>query len=231
MAIQFCDEIEKRGRFKGWRVSVDIRGKRYRKSFSLEKLSNSIPDDVWYRYQHTKARYHEAKLLARAAATQYVDFISSEHRGTKPCRGVGFHGLTLGIGKLKRNQDYQCYFSVNVSGRPHRVPVTQSRNLTESWQKAVSIWGRLHGIRQKDIDKKMKDVPAPERFKELRQHMNANEGKSIPVDVLHHVFAEKRLELEKQKSLRKVEVQFSDQDLMEFQNSLKQEIQSYQASR
>ena len=231
MAIQFFDGEEHNARFKGWKVSVQIRGKRYRKRFGLAKPSHKIEDDLWYRYQYTRARYHEAKLLARAAATQYIDFISTEHRGTKPCRGVGFHGLTLGIGKLKRNQDYQCYFSVNALGCPHRIPVTRSRNLTESWQKAVALWGSLHGIRQKDIGTKMKAVPAPERFKELRQHMNKKEGKNIPVDVLHDVYAQNRLALENKKAVTTVKGQFSEQDLTELQKSLQREIQSYRGSR
>ena len=231
MAIQFFDEKEQTHRFRGWKVTVEIRGRRYRKSFSLAKPSTRIPDDVWFRYQHIQARYYEAKLLARAAATEYIDFISTEHRSTKPFRGVGCHGLALGIGKLSRHKDYQCWFTVTCAGRPHRVAITESRNLSESWQKAVGLWGRMNGIRQKDINARMLEVPAPERFKKLRQHMNANEGKNIPVDVLHHVFSEKRLEIEQLKKRTPAASRYSDQDLMELQNSLKQEIQSYCMSR
>jgi len=60
MAVNFYEKGQLSSGFCGWRVVVTIRGKRYQKYFSLNRPSERIPEELWFRYQETRARYYEA---------------------------------------------------------------------------------------------------------------------------------------------------------------------------
>jgi hypothetical protein len=51
--------------------------------------------------------------MARSAVIQCLDFINKDHSTTRPCRGVGVQGVTLGIGAGRSAAHETCYFSVN----------------------------------------------------------------------------------------------------------------------
>ena len=229
MAIQFYDKGELSSGFYGWRVAATIRGKRYQKYFSLRRSSDAVPEALWHRYQKTRAEYYEARWAMRAAAVKYLDFIRTEHPRVKPFRGVGFQGITLGIGTIGGNQAEQCYFQVNAPGNPMRIAITENQTLSKAWDRAVSLWGEAFDIRQKDIESKRQTPPTPEQFKQLRKHMNEEERASLGVGVLHHVYAEQRAELERQKSRNRLnkERPVDRDDLLDVHARLEREISEF----
>ena len=231
MAISFYDKGELSSGFHGWRVVATIRGRRYQKYFSVNRPSFQVDEALWHRYQHLRARYYEARWMARSAAVQYIDFIRTEHPATRPHRGVGFHGITLGIGRGNRCQSDQCYFSVNVKGRPTRVWIHQNRTLTEAWYRAVDLWGEAFDIRLKDIAEKRAAVPAPERFKALRKQLNEHEGADLSVEVLHDVYAEQRADLAWKKVEVTAKTESDDEQLLGFGAQLQKEMENYLGSR
>ncbi|SFR61249.1 hypothetical protein SAMN05216203_1780 [Marinobacter daqiaonensis] len=228
MAIQFYEKGELSSGFWGWRVVVMIRGERYQKYLSLRRPGTSVPEELWYRYQKTRAEYYEARWSMRAAATKYLDFIRTEHARTRPFRGVGFQGITLGIGTIGGSQTEQCYFQVNVPGNPVRIAISEEQTLSRAWDRAVVLWGETFGIRPKDIEARRHRSPAPEQFKRLRKHMNDEEQASLGVGVLHYVYAEQRAELERKKSRSSLrERRVEQEDLLDVHSRLEREISQF----
>jgi len=130
--------------------------------------------------------------MARSAAVQYRDFIHKNHPTTRPYRGVGFHGITLGMGMARKTAQEVCYFSVNKRGAATRFHIDDRAPISKAWEQAVSHWGDIYGIRKKDIAEKLKLAPDPAQFKALRKQLNDHEGHDFPPSVLHHVYAEQR---------------------------------------
>ncbi len=159
MAISFYEKGELTSGFHGWRVVATIRGKRYQKYFSLKRPNTRITQELWYQYQETRAKYYEARYMARSAALQYLDFIGKDHPTTLPCRGVGFQGITLGIGSGKSAAQETCYFSVNKRGAATKFYIDERASLSQAWEQAVKHWGEAFDIRPKDIAKKLEQVP------------------------------------------------------------------------
>ncbi|MGP9833558.1 hypothetical protein [Marinobacter sp. NSM] len=236
MAIDFYDFGDLQSGFAGWRVGGTIRGKRYQKYFSLKNPYASIDDDIWREYQKLRARYYEAKMLARSAACQYRDFISTNHKRTLPLRGLGFQGMTLAILQSPGANFYRCQFIVNNRGKTRRFAITENTDFDDAWDDAVTAWGEIFGIRQKDIQM-IRDTrkPSPSAFKELRRYMNACEGQSIPVDALHHVFAKQRKQLSQSKCFANVKCRAQtkssyDELTQQLSSMFATEIQQLQAS-
>lgn len=228
MAIQYYDKDELSSGFHGWRVVVTIRGKRYQKYLSLRPPSDNVPQELWNRYQKTRAEYYDARWSMRAAAVKYLDFIRTEHARTKPYRGVGFQGITLGIGTIGGGQAEQCYFQVNVPGNPVRIAITEQQTLSRAWNEAVTLWGDVFEIRPGDIEEKRQTPPTPEQFKLLRKHMNDEQKASLGVGVLHHVYAEQRAELERNKSRSRLKDKPVEKDeLLDVHSRLEREISEY----
>lgn len=228
MAIHFYEEGDLSSGFQGWRVAVMIRGKRYQKYLSLRPPSDNVLPELWGRYQKTRAEYYDARWSMRAAAVKYLDFIRTEHPRTKPYRGVGFQGITLGIGAIGSGQSEQCYFQVNVPGNPVRIAITEEQTLSRAWNKAVTLWGETFDIRPRDIEKKRQTMPTPEQFKQLRKHLNDEQSASLGVGVLHHVYAEQRAELERNKARTRLKEQpVKEDELLEVHSRLEREISRY----
>ncbi|WP_339804477.1 hypothetical protein [uncultured Marinobacter sp.] len=228
MAIQFTNEEQSPFGFSGWRVTATLRGKHYRKDFSLRPPGKDIPEALWHRYQKTRAEYYDARWAMRAAAIGYLDVIRTEHPNTQPYRGVGFRGMTLGIGPITKGGNDECYMEVAAPGRPLRVVVSQEQPLSKAWERAVNLWGEVFGIRAKDVEHKRRNPPQPEQFKRLRTHLNEHEKAGIPVSVLHHVFAEQRAEIERQKSRRQLKERVIEQDeLLDVHARLEREISEF----
>lgn len=229
MAISYFAKDELSSGFYGWRVVATIRGKRYQKYLSLRRPTPNIPEDLWYCYQYTRAQYYEARWMSRSAAVKYLDFIRTDHPTTHPCRGVGFRGITLGIGTGKNAATESCYFSVNRRGDVTKYYIDRHQTLTQAWEEAVRHWGKVYEIRPKDIQKKLVAVPSPDQFKSLRKQMNAKEGSNLPPSVLHHVYAERRRELEQAKAKKSTEGELTNEDLLATYSSLKREIAEYRS--
>lgn len=227
MAISYFAKGELSSGFYGWRVVATIRGKRYQKYLSLRRPTPNIPKDLWYRYQYTRAQYYEARWMSRSAAVQYLDFIRTDHPTTRPYRGVGFRGITLGIGAGKNSAAESCYFSVNRRGDATKYYIDGQRTLSQAWEEAVNHWGSVYEIRSKDIQKKLVTVPSPDQFKRLRKQMNEKEGYDFPPTVLHHVYAERRRELEHAKVKRGTADRLTNEDLIAMYSGLEQEIAAY----
>lgn len=227
MAISYFAKGELSSGFYGWRVVATIRGKRYQKYLSLRRPIPNIPEVLWYRYQYTRAQYYEARWMSRSAAVKYLDFIRTDHPTTRPCRGVGFRGITLGIGAGKNTATESCYFSVNRRGDVTKYYIDGHQTLTQAWEEAVRHWGRVYEIRPKDIQKKLVAVPSPDQFKSLRKQMNEKEGNNLPPSVLRHVYAERRRELEQAKAKRSTKDKLTNEDLLAMYSSLEREIAEY----
>ena len=230
MAISFYEKGQLSSGFYGWRVVAIIRGRRYQKYFSLHRPTPNIPSHVWFKYQETRARYFEAKWMARSSATQYLDFINKDHPNTKPNRGVGFQGITIGIGTSPDEVNPLCFFSVNKKGKARRFYIDSNTGFSESWINAVKYWGKIYEIRPDDIEKKIKKIPSPEIFKELRKQMNKCEGHDLPPSVLHYVFSDKRMEIKNSREKHLGKYFKVDDEILSIKRSLEQEIESFKNS-
>ena len=228
MAIHFYEKDQLSSGFHGWQVTATLRGKLYQKYFSLIPPKPTIPADFWYRYQETRACYYDARWSARSAALQYIDALKTNHPNTRPGRGVGFRGITMGITTGDRVDQERCYFSVNEPRRPMRFYVTEDCTLSQAWQQAVDHWGQVFGIRPKDIERKRKEPVSPAAFKALRNQLNDHEGCNISVEALHDVYTEQRAEIERQKAREQTKGEVTENDLLGWYASLKQEISEYQ---
>ena len=227
MSISFFEKGELSSGFHGWRVVATIRGKRYQKYFSLKRPNTRITEDLWFRYQETRARYYDARYQARSAAIQYIDFVSKDHPATRPCRGVGFHGITLGIGTGKSTAHETCYFSVNKRGAAIKFYIDERASLSQAWDQAVAYWGEVFDVRQKDVRKKVTQVPSPDQFKALRKQLNEQEGYDYPVSVLHHVYAEQRNLLERRKARESTKGEVSQDDLLTMYANLERQVSEF----
>lgn len=227
MAISFYAKDELSSGFHGWRVVASIRGKRYQKYFSLNRPNTRIPQELWHKYQETRARYYEARYLARSAAIQYLDFINKDHPTTHPGRGVGFQGLTLGIGIGRNSAHETCYFSVNKRGAATKFYIDDGTSLSQAWEQAVTHWGEVFEIRPKDVANKLKRVPSPGQFKALRKQLNDQEGHDFSASVLHHVYAEQRDQLEKQKARVNTNGRLGGDELLAMYANLEREVSEY----
>lgn len=232
MAIMRYREGDLSSGFVGYRVVATIRGKRYQKYLTLNGPSDIAPS-VWEKYQELRARYYEARWMARSAAVQYIDFLKTEHPLTKPFRGVGFHGITLGIGRSNRTEVEQCFIAINTGPSPRKIWITENETLTPAWERAVDYWADFFGIRPKDAERIRRNPPSPDRFKALRKQLNENEGYDYPASVLHHVYAEQRAAIAEQKPKRKpqIETPLGKEDLLSVQSSLAREIANFKKSR
>lgn len=218
--------------FVGYRVVATIRGKYYQKYFSL-RAPSGISEARWENYQELRAKYYEARWMARSAAVQYLDFVRTEHRSTKPYRGVGFQGITLGIGRSNRAEAEQCFIAVNTAPSPRKIWITERETLTPAWERAVDCWADHFGIRPKDAANIRNNPPSPDKFKALRKQLNEEEGHDYSARVLHHVYAEQRATITKQKrvSTPPMETPMCEEDLLLVQSALKQEIESFKKGR
>ena len=165
--------------------------------------------------------------MARSAAIQYLDFIGQDHPTTPPCRGVGFHGITLGIGRRKSTAQETCYFSVNKRGSATKFYIDEGASLSHAWEQAVKYWGDVFDIRPKDIAKKLEQVPNPDRFKSLRKQLNGNEGCDYQASVLHHVYAEQRSQLQKHKAKKSTKGTLNQDDLLTMYANLERQLSEY----
>lgn len=227
MAINFYEKGELSSGFHGWRVVATIRGKRYQKYFSLNPPNTRVPQKLWHQYQETRARYYDARYMARSAAIQYLDFINKEHPTTRPHRGVGFHGITLGMGTGRRTAQEVCYFSVNKRGSATKFYIDEKVKLSEAWEQAVSHWGDIYEIRKKDVAEKLKLAPSPAQFKALRKQLNEHEGHDIPPSVLHHVYAERRSQINKKKAREDTGGRLDGDDFLTMYANLKREVSQF----
>ncbi len=227
MAISFYEKGELSSGFHGWRVVSTIRGKRYQKYFSLYCPNTRIPEELWHKYQETRARYYEARYMARSAAVQYLDFINKDHPTTRPYRGVGFQGVTIGIGTGRNAAHEACYFSVNKRGAATKFYIDEQTSLSQAWEQAISHWGEVFEIRSKDIPHKLKCVPSPDQFKALRKQLNEQEGHDFSVSVLHHVYAEQRDQFEKQKAQKSTEGKLDKDELLMMYANLERQVSEF----
>jgi hypothetical protein len=227
MAISFYEKGELSSGFHGWRVVATIRGKRYQKYFSLKRPNSGITQELWQLYQETRARYYEARYMARSAAIQYLDFINKEHPTTRPHRGVGFCGVTLGIGTGRTTAREVCYFSVNKRGAATKFYIDERSSFSQAWKGAIKHWGEVNEIRPKDVSKKLTQVLHPDRFKALRKHMNDDEGQDFPASVLHHVYAEQRGQLETQKVRETTRGRLEKDELLAMYANLERQVSEY----
>jgi hypothetical protein len=233
MAISFYEKGELSSGFHGFKTAAMIRGKYKQKWFTMNRPSKSIPQDFWRHYQNTRAKYYEARWAARSAACQYLDYIRTNHKSTKPLRGLGMHGLTIGIGKGNRCFTDQCYFCLNKKGKATKITISEHKTLTLAWREAVTKWGQLNGIREKDIQQKLSNPPSPDAFKALRIFLNEHEGKDIAPIALRHVYAERRQQIANQKvelpPSTKEDKLVDENELLDLRSALERELLNFRS--
>jgi len=117
---------------------------------------------------------------------------------------------------------------VNEPGNPVRFFITKDCTLSQAWEQAVDHWGDVFDIRPKDIEMKRKHPVGPSAFKALRKQLNEHEGYNISVEALHDVYAEQRAQIERQKASEQTQGEVTEDDLLGWYASLKQEISEYQ---
>ncbi|MGB1478638.1 MAG: hypothetical protein ACPG9R_12705, partial [Marinobacter salsuginis] len=148
---------------------------------------------------------------------------------TRPHRGVGFCGITLGIGTARNTAREVCYFSVNKRGAATKFYIDEQSSLSQAWKWAVKHWGEVYDIRPKDVVQKLTRVPHPDRFKTLRKHMNDHEGQDFPTSVLHHVYAEQRGRLETQKVRETTKGRLDEDELLAMYANLQRQVSEYRS--
>ncbi|PPK51105.1 hypothetical protein BY454_11763 [Marinobacter persicus] len=165
--------------------------------------------------------------MARSAAIQYLDFIQKDHPAALPCRGVGFQGITLGIGGGKSAAQETCYFSVNKRGAAIKFYIDERTSLSQAWEQAVKHWGEVFDIRPKDIVEKLEQIPSPDQFKSLRKQLNDHEGCDYQASVLHHVYAEQRSQLEKHRARKATSGKLNKDDLLAMYVNLERQVSEF----
>jgi hypothetical protein len=189
--------------FVGFRVHVNFGGKPRQHWYSTKKVGEQSDSNPYFRMDNLRAQVKDAELLAESALYQYTVFTTQNHPTANPYRGVGVHALTMDIkeaskryrGKERWEPMFNVWWSENGKRR-HRAFTFYNYLYSEAWREAVLLWGNVHEILQKDIDRLLENPPSPERFKELRRHLNENHDSEvhelIPVSALSPVFRETR---------------------------------------
>ncbi|ADP95834.1 conserved hypothetical protein [Marinobacter adhaerens HP15] len=99
--------------------------------------------------------------------------------------------------------------------------------LSQAWQQAVSHWGEIYEIRQKDVADKLKLTPSPAQFKALRKQLNEHEGHDLPPSVLHHVYAEQRSQINKKKAREDIGGRLDGDDFLTMYANLEREVSEF----
>lgn len=197
MGVRFYRPGEHQGGFIGFRVTRTVGDEYKQRYFSTNGLSE---DDFWFRYLKVKAQLVDTEWKVESLWHQYKTFVTSDHPNTKPGRGTGVHGITLGFTHDRRDRWVGC-FIVQLSRKKgaHKV-YFGTRLYSEAWKEAVNAWADNYEILPEDYDRVLNNPPPPEQFKELRRIMNT-EGFNIPVTALRQVFTEQREEIRMKRPL------------------------------
>lgn len=193
MGVKHYDRGEHESGFIGFRVTAVLKGEYEQEYFSTSAAAVQSDDCLVYKRQRLLAEMKDAEWAAESALDQYRAMVTTNHPTTKPERGVGVQGITLGFFRDKRGKWTP---EIKVS-RPGKLPLrlTFATNLfSQVWIQAVQTWVEANGILPEDADRVLKSPPEPSQFSRLRKQMN-REGFDIPVEALHHVFREQRQNL------------------------------------
>ncbi|KXS55294.1 MAG: hypothetical protein AWU57_280 [Marinobacter sp. T13-3] len=179
--------------FRAHRVWSDKKPQEY---FSTRKAKIQDESDPHFLYQKKLAYYTDAQWEVESLWYQYQKFVTTNNKLTHPYRGVGVHSLIMTFARWNDTDLAPC-FQVFVTGkksasRSYKRFYLRHHLFSEAWELAVNAWAEENEILEEDRVRVLNNPPSPEQFKDLRRHMNENEGYDIPVEALRPVFREQR---------------------------------------
>lgn len=199
MGIKHYKPGEHPGKFVGFRVTASWNQEYRQEYFDTFDAETQDDCDPYFKQQHLKAQILDLQWELESLDYQYQQFVTRNHPGTKPHRGLGFQGMTIGFLRAHGDQWEPCFLvnrskdKADESTRKGRIVIPLKKHLfSDAWKLATNHWVEENEIRPEDIERIRKQPPSPEQFKELRRYMNEVEGCDIPVKSLHPVFAEQR---------------------------------------
>lgn len=204
MGIKHYDFTEHPSGFVGFRVTRSFNNQYLQRYFSTVVADRQDSSDKYFRYQELRAQITDLQWELESLEYQYNRFVSEDHPTTKPFRGVGAHGLTLTFFKNRRG-NWRAGFRVNrahenriaTNSKYDRHTVTfDTLPYSEAWERAVRLWAEENQISEADVQRLLRQPPDPAQFKDLRRHMNEQEGCDIPVSAMSGLFREQREQLE-----------------------------------
>jgi len=121
----------------------------------------------------------------------------------------------------------------SIPPQPKKNLDHRARDVDASLGTSRGLLADHFGIRPKDAANIRNNPPSPDKFKALRKQLNEEEGHDYSARVLHHVYAEQRATITKQKraSTPPMEAPMCEKDLLLVQSALKQEIESFKKGR
>lgn len=202
MAVRYYGKGEHKAGFLGFRVTSGTGEQRY---FSTRAAAVQDDSDSRFLFQRLSAEKQDAEWRLESLRLRYQRFVTKEHAGTKPHRGVGVHGITAAFFRNGPNNWTPGFVVSRFRGgecRPARPFRMKRKPYSQVWQEVVDFWAEEHGVLPRDRNRLLASSLGPEQFKRLRRQMNEHEGFDIPVSALSPAFAEQRSELEHQRALR-----------------------------
>lgn len=193
MGVKPYDKGEHESGFVGFRVTAVLKGEYQQEYFSTSAAAEQSDACPVYKRQRLRAELKDAEWAAESALDQYQAMVTTNHPTTKPERGVGVQGITLGFFRDKRKKWTP---EIKVS-RPGKLPLRltfATKLFSRVWAQAVQVWVEANEILPEDAERVLNSPPEPAQFSRLRKQMN-EEGFDIPVEALHHVFREQRQSL------------------------------------
>lgn len=202
MAVRYYGEGEHKAGFLGFRASSGTGEQRY---FSTRAAAVQDDSDSRFLFQRLSAEKQDAEWRLESLRLRYQRFVTTEHSGTKPCRGVGVQGITAAFfrdGPDNWTPGFVVSRFRDGETKPAKHFRMKRKLYSQVWQEVVEFWATEHGILDRDRIRLLESAPGPEQFKLLRRQMNEHEGYDIPVSALSPAFAEQRSEIEQQRALR-----------------------------
>lgn len=177
------------------------------------------------------------KWRAQAKAVVRAKKWNQPHGKTNKARSAGFGGIMLDFVVHRREKPrinrgmvmYEYWRAVfRVSDKPvdHIFYINDDvLNYSDAWKDAVHKWAEIHSVPEHIVAEKLKAKPLPSQFKMLRRALNSEKGMDIPVEALHHVFADQRREIKNKPKPNKPNLTVvSESDIAD---NLKREIEAF----
>ncbi|WP_139339081.1 hypothetical protein [Marinobacter lutaoensis] len=188
--------------FIGFRVTFCFDGEYRQAYFSTVRAKYQDDRCLYFKRQRLRAELQDAEWAAESALYQYRRFVTENSSNTKPFRGVGVHGITLGFHRPSGTSKWTPHIAVSRPGRPSVRKTFKKGYFSAIWAQCVELWATEYGVLEGDRQRVLNNPPNPTQFKDLRRHMNEVEGHDIPASALSDVFREQRDQLKATRILK-----------------------------
>lgn len=206
MSVIYYGRGDHPGGFIGYRVSRTPVEDFKQTYFSTAHLGDQSDNNLKFKRIRLQAELYDASWAAASALKQYQQFVTLNHPGTAPERGVGVHGITASFIKDRAGKWGAC-FLVSIPASENLSRKTQEYSFHDhlysvAWRNAVETWADVYEILQEDRVRVLNSMPEPEKFKHLRRMLNEKKGCDIPIEALAPVYHEQRAQLAEERRLR-----------------------------